>query len=90
MTNENTPHITYKRNDDGILEETTASIKRRIAHAHGFTSSKVTLLEGSADSFTVLDNTHLYYTSMTFEVCGAYFSTDFKTLTMLDPEIWAR
>lgn len=85
-----TSHITYRRNDDGVLEETVASIRRRIATVHGFKPGGITLLEGDAKSTEIVGETHLYYTSMTFEVCGVYFCTDFKTLTMLDQEIWAR
>ena len=72
--------IDFEQAENGCMEETKGSLKRRIAHAWGFQTSGIELLEASTTWFELGGMQFNVYSSVQFSVNGKGWSTDFKTI----------
>lgn len=66
--------------ENGCMEETHVSLKRRIAAMWGFQTSGIELLEASTTWFELGGMQLNVYSSVQFSVNGKGWSTDFKTI----------
>lgn len=75
-------HVTFhfEPAENGCMEETHVSIKRRIAAMWGFQTSGIELLEASTTWFELGGMQFNVYSSVQFSVNGKGWSTDFKTI----------
>lgn len=72
--------IDFKPAENGCMEETHDSLKRRIAAMWGFQASGIELLEASTTWFELGGMQFNVYDSVQFSVNGKGWSTDFKTI----------
>lgn len=72
--------IDFKPAENGCMEETHVSLKRRIAAMWGFQTSGIELLEASMTWFELGGMQFNVYSSVQFSVNGRGWSTDFKTI----------
>ena len=72
--------IDSKPAENGCMEETHDSLKRRIAAMWGFQTSGIELLEASTTWFELGGMQFNVYNSVQFSVNGKGWSTDFKTI----------
>lgn len=72
--------IDFKPAENGCMEETHDSLKRRIAAMWGFQTSGIELLESSTTWFELGGMQFNVYSSVQFSVNGKGWSTDFKTI----------
>lgn len=73
--------IDFKQTENGCMEETKGSLKRRIARTWGFEFESIELME--ADMMTCFEMGGVQfnvYSSVQFSVNGKGWSTDFKTI----------
>lgn len=73
--------IDFEQAENGCMEETKGSLKRRIAHVWGFEFEAIKLME--ADMMTCFEMGGVQfnvYSSVQFSVNGKGWSTDFKTI----------
>lgn len=73
--------VNFEKAENGCMEETKGSLKRRIAHAWGFEFEAIKLME--ADMMTCFEMGGVQfnvYSSVQFSVNGKGWSTDFKTI----------
>lgn len=71
---------TYRRNEDGRLQETNASIMRNIASTFGFQYKKIILLEASFYTVEGSEEDFTYCHDCTFCVCGVAYWTNFDII----------
>lgn len=72
--------VDFELAENGCMEETHGSLKRRIAAMWGFQTSGIELLEASATWFELGGMQFNVYSSVQFSVNGKGWSTDFKTI----------
>lgn len=72
--------VNFKLAENGCMEETHVSLKRRIAAMWGFQTSGIELLEASTTWFELGGMQFNVYSSVQFSVNGKGWSTDFKTI----------
>ncbi len=72
--------IDFVQAENGCMEETHVSLKRRIAAMWGFQTSGIELLEASTTWFELGGMQFNVYSSVQFSVNGKGWSTDFKTI----------
>lgn len=72
--------IAFEQAENGCMEETHVSLKRRIAAMWGFQTSGIELLEASTTWFELGGMQFNVYNSVQFSVNGKGWSTDFKTI----------
>lgn len=72
--------ITFEQAENGCMEETHVSLKRRIAAMWGFQTSGIELLEASTTWFELGGMQFNVYSSVQFSVNGKGWSTDFKRI----------
>lgn len=72
--------IDFEQAENGCMEETHVSLKRRIAAMWGFQTSGIELLEASTTWFELGGMQFNVYSSVQFSVNGKGWSTDFKTI----------
>lgn len=72
--------IAFEQAENGCMEETHVSLKRRIAAMWGFQTSGIELLEASTTWFELGGMQFNVYSSVQFSVNGKGWSTDFKTI----------
>lgn len=72
--------VNFELAENGCMEETHASLKRRIAAMWGFQASGIELLEASTTWFELGGMQFNVYSSVQFSVNGKGWSTDFKTI----------
>lgn len=72
--------IDFEQAENGCMEETHGSLKRRIAAMWGFQTSGIELLEASTIWFELGGMQFNVYSSVQFSVNGKGWSTDFKTI----------
>lgn len=71
----------FQMAENGCMEETHDSVKRRITGMWGFQTSAITLLEGSMSlHFEVGGVQYNLYDSIQFSVNGKGWSTDFRNI----------
>ena len=66
--------------DNGLYQETVASVKRRVAAVTGFDIYAIQLMEGESTSFTVGEERYRYCPRINFTVNGHGWVTDFARL----------
>lgn len=72
--------VDFELAENGCMEETHGSLKRRIAAMWGFQASGIELLEASTIWFELGGMQFNVYSSVQFSVNGKGWSTDFKTI----------
>lgn len=72
--------VNFEKAENGCMEETHVSLKRRIAAMWGFQTSGIELLEASTTWFELGGMQFNVYSSVQFSVNGKGWSTDFKTI----------
>ena len=72
--------IAFEQAENGCMEETHDSLKRRIEAMWGFQTSGIELLEASTTWFELGGMQFNVYSSVQFSVNGKGWSTDFKTI----------
>ncbi len=72
--------IDFEPAENGCMEETHDSLKRRIAAMWGFQTSGIELLEASTTWFELGGMQYSIYDSVQFSVNGKGWSTDFKRI----------
>ena len=72
--------IDFEQAENGCMEETKGSLKRRIARTWGFEFGGIELLEASTTWFELGGMQFNVYSSVQFSVNGKGWSTDFKTI----------
>lgn len=72
--------VNFELAENGCMEETHVSLKRRIAAMWGFQTSGIELLEASTTWFELGGMQFNVYSSVQFSVNGKGWSTDFKTI----------
>lgn len=72
--------VNFELAENGRMEETHVSLKRRIAAMWGFQTSGIELLEASTTWFELGGMQFNVYSSVQFSVNGKGWSTDFKTI----------
>ena len=72
--------VNFELAENGCMEETHVSLKRRIATMWGFQTSGIELLEASTTWFELGGMQFNVYNSVQFSVNGKGWSTDFKTI----------
>lgn len=72
--------IDFELAENGCMEETKGSLKRRIARTWGFEFEGIELLEASTTWFELGGMQFNVYSSVQFSVNGKGWSTDFKTI----------
>lgn len=72
--------VNFEKAENGCMEETHVSLKRRIAAMWGFQTSGIELLEASTTWFELGGMQFNVYDSVQFSVNGKGWSTDFKTI----------
>lgn len=73
--------ITFEQAENGCMEETRISMRRRIAQVWGFDYAVIKLLEGSTMTLFELGGMqYRIYDSVQFSVNGKGWSTDFKRI----------
>lgn len=72
--------VNFELAENGCMEETHDSLKRRIAAMWGFQTSGIELLEASTTWFELGVMQFNVYSSVQFSVNGKGWSTDFKTI----------
>lgn len=73
--------IDFVQAENGCMEETHGSLKRRIARVWGFEHAVIKLMEGSMTTRFELGGMQFnVYDSVQFSVNGKGWSTDFKTI----------
>lgn len=73
--------IAFEQAENGCLEETHVSLRRRIAQAWGFQYGDIKLMEGSMMARFELGGMQFnVYDSVQFSVNGKGWSTDFKRI----------
>lgn len=75
---------TYKRNPEGRLEETQASIKRNIAATFGFKYDKIILLEADYMICEGSEENISYCRACVFSVNGYGYWTNFNYINRAD------
>ena len=70
----------FEMAENGCMEETHGSLKRRITAMWGFQTSGIELLEASTIWFELGGMQFNVYSSVQFSVNGKGWSTDFKTI----------
>lgn len=75
-------HVTFhfELAENGCMEETHVSLKRRIGAMWGFQTSGIELLEASTTWFELGGTQFNVYSSVQFSVNGKGWSTDFKRI----------
>lgn len=71
---------TYRRNEEGRLQETDASIRRSISDTFGFQQKKIVLLEASYYTIEGSEGSLTYCHDCTFSVCGVAYWTNFDVI----------
>lgn len=73
--------ITFEQAENGCMEETHISLRRRIAQVWGFDYAVIKLLEGGMTTLFELGGMqYSIYDSVQFSVNGKGWSTDFKRI----------
>lgn len=72
--------VNFELAENGCMEETHDSLKRRIEAMWGFQTSGIELLEASTTWFELGGMQFNVYSSVQFSVNGKGWSTDFKTI----------
>ena len=73
--------VNFELAENGCMEETHVSLRRRIAQAWGFEYGAIKLMEGSMMARFELGGMQFnIYDSVQFSVNGKGWSTDFKTI----------
>lgn len=73
--------IDFEQAENGCMEETKGSLKRRIARTWGFEFEGIKLMEGSMMTCFEMGGVQFnVYSSVQFSVNGKGWSTDFKTI----------
>lgn len=72
--------VNFELAENGCMEETHSSLKRRITAVWGFQTSSIELLEASTTWFELGGMQFNVYSSVQFSVNGKGWSTDFKTI----------
>lgn len=72
---------TYRRNEDGRLEETSASIRRNIAATFGFQYRRIVLLEANYMTIEGSEESLTYCASVAFSVNGMGYWTNFDHIS---------
>lgn len=72
--------VDFELAENGCMEETHVSLKRRIAAMWGFQTSGIELLEVGTTWFELGGMQFNVYNSVQFSVNGKGWSTDFKTI----------
>lgn len=72
--------VDFELAENGCMEETHGSLKRRIEAMWGFQTSGIELLEASTTWFELGGMQFNVYSSVQFSVNGKGWSTDFKTI----------
>lgn len=73
--------IDFEQAENGCMEETKGSLKRRIARTWGFEFEAIVLMEGSMMTCFEMGGVQFnVYDSVQFSVNGKGWSTDFKTI----------
>lgn len=72
--------VNFELAENGCMEETHDSLKRRITAMWSFQTSGIELLEASTTWFEIGGMQFNVYSSVQFSVNGKGWSTDFKTI----------
>ena len=72
--------VNFELAENGCMEETHDSLKRRIAAMWGFQASGIELLEAGTTWFELGGMQYRIYDSVQFSVNGKGWSTDFKRI----------
>lgn len=72
--------VNFELAENGCMEETHASLKRRITAMWGFRTSDIKLLEAGTTWFELGGMQFNVYSSVQFSVNGKGWSTDFKRI----------
>lgn len=72
--------VNFELAENGCMEETHDSLKRRITAMWGFQTSSIELLEASTTCFKLGGKQFNVYDSVQFSVNGKGWSTDFETI----------